>query len=69
MGIDVLTSWVRRKSLKKANKSRFLITDSTLSPVVLLGIAGLLIVIGIFVINHTLASSAPDARPAPNLGR
>jgi len=61
--MHMFTSWVRRKSLKKSTKSRFLATDSALSPVMLLTMVGLLIVIGVFVVQHSLAAM----KPAPTL--
>jgi hypothetical protein len=60
----MFTSWVRRKSLKKSTKSRFLASNIALSPVMLLSMMGLLVLIGLFVVQHSLAAKKP--MPAVN---
>ncbi len=52
----MFNSWVRRKSLKKANKSRFLVSNGVMSPVMLLSMVGLLILIGVFVVSYSIAA-------------
>ncbi len=61
----MITSWIRRKSLKKPTKGRFVASGSKMSPVMLLSIVGLLIAVGVFVVQHSLASQhgAPVATP------
>jgi|GEM_PF-5577056 len=60
----MFTSWVRRKSLKKTTKSRFLSPNSAISPVMLLSIVGLTLLLGVFVVQHTLAARQPVPAPA-----
>lgn len=56
----MFTSWVRRKSLKKISKSRFLTSGTSLSPVMLLSIVGLMVVVGAFVVSHSFAAQRPS---------
>ncbi len=61
----MINSWVRRKSLKKPSKNRFLESDRAISPVMLLSLIGILVLVGIFVVQHSLAASHPSQKPPP----
>jgi hypothetical protein len=61
----MLTSWIRRKSLKKPTKGRFIVSEAAMSPVMLLGVMGLLVVVGIFVVQHSIAAQHKKPAPTP----
>jgi hypothetical protein len=68
----MMTSWIRRKSLKRPTKARFLSSDPVMSPVMLLSLVGLLILVGVFVVQHSLAAKKPPTptqTPAPGYFR
>lgn len=60
----MFTSWVKKKSLKKVTKSRFIVSGASLSPVMLMSMVGLLVVIGLFVVQRSLAQQREA--PAPS---
>jgi hypothetical protein len=64
----MFTSWIRRKSLKQTAKGRYLKSSVAASPVMLLGIIGLLVAFGIVVVSHSLAAqrAVPDPISAPS---
>jgi len=57
----MITSWIRRKSLKKPTKGRFLTPEAMMSPVMLLSVIGLLVLVGVFVVQHSLAARKTSA--------
>lgn len=60
---SMITSWIRRKALKKTTKGQYLIAQGHLSPVMLMSLAGILVLLGVFVVHHTLAAVRDSPEP------
>jgi hypothetical protein len=58
-------SWVRRKALKKINAKRYLIAGTAVSPVMLLSIVGIMILVGIYIVQYSIASRQYQTAPQP----
>jgi len=66
-GIFILvmfTPWIKRKSLKKSSSAKHLIVEgSQPSMIALLSVAGILVAVGIFVVQRSSAATPPVNTP------
>ncbi|MDB5178914.1 MAG: hypothetical protein JWN01_857 [Patescibacteria group bacterium] len=68
----MFTPWIKRKSLKRGSKGkRLVVSGESPSLIMILSFSAVLVLVGVFVVQHSLADNERDAvmkaTPTPSL--